>query len=322
MGIQNRTKEDIHTLEIFPSTPMEEILQPQPDTGMGGKTIRYLEMWKQAKGVEFIQKGFFLLFKNEDSEKRLQEKLRICPFLGSREEEIAYTEKLEENQRENIIEQIHPDQAKWFNPIFMIPNPHQKWGKILDANSLNKEIQTIHFEIIGTDHISNTQTIPSIRSNGESLLIQINAAWNAAIPNLPRTSASNGPNENTERVIHKDFELRGRSAPPTLEQRKIAKIILDNNGNLGSIWVDNSLGEIRNRTKTTDQLPILSLRIEKNVFKDGRPKETRTTFLTKEIYQINSETNPNQGQVPCINNRQTKLFKSPGKRSFLLLKVK
>ncbi|KAA6370917.1 MAG: hypothetical protein EZS28_033554, partial [Streblomastix strix] len=95
MGIQNRTKKEIHTLEIFPRTPMEEIFQPQPDTGMWGKTIRYLETWKLVKGMEFIQKGFFLLFKNEDSEMRLKERLRICPFSGSKEEETAYTEKLE-----------------------------------------------------------------------------------------------------------------------------------------------------------------------------------------------------------------------------------
>ncbi|KAA6371316.1 MAG: putative reverse transcriptase [Streblomastix strix] len=153
MGIQNRTKEEIHTLEIIPRTPMEEILQPQPNTGMEGKTIRYLETWKLVKGVEFIQKGFFLLFKSEDSEKILQEKLRTCPFSGSREEEIAYTVKLEEEFRENIIEQIHPEQAKWFNPTFIIPKPHQKWRKILDASALNKEIQTIHFKMNGTDQV-------------------------------------------------------------------------------------------------------------------------------------------------------------------------
>ncbi|KAA6393402.1 MAG: hypothetical protein EZS28_011072 [Streblomastix strix] len=37
MGIQNRTKEETHTLEIFPSILMEETLQPQPNMGMGGK---------------------------------------------------------------------------------------------------------------------------------------------------------------------------------------------------------------------------------------------------------------------------------------------
>ncbi|KAA6394108.1 MAG: putative Transposon Ty3-I Gag-Pol polyprotein [Streblomastix strix] len=153
MGVQNRTKEEIHTLEIFSRTLMEEILQSQSDMEMGGGEIRYLGTWKLVKGVEFIQKGFFLLIKSEDSEKRLQEKLRICPFSGSKEEEIAYTEKLEKELRENIIEQIHPEQAKWFNPTFVIPKRHQKWRKILDASSLNKEIQTIHFKMNGTDQM-------------------------------------------------------------------------------------------------------------------------------------------------------------------------
>ncbi|KAA6359251.1 MAG: putative reverse transcriptase, partial [Streblomastix strix] len=68
-------------------------------------------------------------------------------------EEIAYTEKLDEELRENIIEQIHPEQAKWFNPTFIIPKPHWKWRKILDANSFNKEIQMILFRMIGTGEV-------------------------------------------------------------------------------------------------------------------------------------------------------------------------
>ncbi|KAA6361073.1 MAG: hypothetical protein EZS28_043401, partial [Streblomastix strix] len=109
-----RTKEEIQILET---------LQLQPDMGMEGKPIRYLEAWKMVRVVEFIQKGFFLLFKSEDSENRLQERLRICPFSGPREEETEYTEKMEEKLKENIFEQIHPEQAKWFNPTFKIPKP-------------------------------------------------------------------------------------------------------------------------------------------------------------------------------------------------------
>ncbi|KAA6379725.1 MAG: hypothetical protein EZS28_024748 [Streblomastix strix] len=112
MGIQNRTKDEIHKLEIFPRTLLEKTLHPQPNTGMGEKTIRYLETRKLVKGGQFIQKVFSLLFKNEFSEKRLQEKPRICPFSGSREEEIAYTKKSEEELRENIIEQMNSEQAK------------------------------------------------------------------------------------------------------------------------------------------------------------------------------------------------------------------
>ncbi|KAA6364196.1 MAG: hypothetical protein EZS28_040277, partial [Streblomastix strix] len=58
--------------------------------------------------------------------------------------------------------------------------------------------------------------------------------------------------------------LRRRSAPPTLEQRKIVRLNLDNNENLGSIKENNSLREVRNRTKTTDQLPMLVLGLEKD----------------------------------------------------------
>ncbi|KAA6365935.1 MAG: putative reverse transcriptase, partial [Streblomastix strix] len=112
---------------------MEEILQPQPNMGMGRKQ--------------------FVIQRRGNCEKKLQEKLRICPFSGSREEEIAYTEKLEEELCENITEEIHPEQAKWFNPTFIIPKLHLKWRKILDASALNKEIQTIHFKMNGTDHM-------------------------------------------------------------------------------------------------------------------------------------------------------------------------
>ncbi|KAA6380832.1 MAG: hypothetical protein EZS28_023638, partial [Streblomastix strix] len=69
---------------------------------MQRKTARYLQTWKIVKGEEFIQQGFLLLFKNEDSEKRLQQKLRICPFSGTGEEEAAYTVKLKEELGENI----------------------------------------------------------------------------------------------------------------------------------------------------------------------------------------------------------------------------
>ncbi|KAA6362325.1 MAG: hypothetical protein EZS28_042148 [Streblomastix strix] len=109
------------------------------------------------------------------------------------------------------------------------------------------------------NRISTIQTIPSIRSNGKSLLIKNNAVWNTALPKFLRTSTSIGPNEDTERVRLKNSELCRRSAPPTLEQRKIAKINLDNNENFRSIQMDNNLGEMRNKTKTTDQLHSVDL---------------------------------------------------------------
>ncbi|KAA6319931.1 MAG: hypothetical protein EZS28_054755, partial [Streblomastix strix] len=148
-----------------------------------------------------------------------------------------------------------------------------------------------------------------------------NALRNTALPNLLRTSTSNGSNEDTERVRHKNFELRRRSAPPILEQRKIARINLDNNEDPRDTWMDNSSGKMRNRTKTTNQLLRMDLGLEKNVHKDDRLKETGVTLLIKEIDQPNRKTSPNQDQVSSIYNRQIEFFKSPSKRSFSLPKV-
>ncbi|KAA6397540.1 MAG: hypothetical protein EZS28_006932 [Streblomastix strix] len=72
------------------------------------------------------------------------------------------------------------------------------------------------------NNISTTQNILCIRSNGGNLLIRSNAVWNAAFTNLLPTSTSNGPNQDIERVRHMNTQLRRRSAPPTLEQRKNA----------------------------------------------------------------------------------------------------
>ncbi|KAA6393744.1 MAG: hypothetical protein EZS28_010734 [Streblomastix strix] len=200
----------------------------------------------------------------------------------------------------------------------------EEWNRL--SEGFNKERRLgnkLRFKIILStpNSISTTQTIPCIRSNWESLLIQSNAIRNATVPNLLRTSTSNGSNEDTERVKHKNFELRRRSAPPTLEQRKIARIHIDNNENLRNIWMDNSLREMRNRTKTTDQLPSVDLGLEKDVHKDDRPKETRITLFIKEIFQPNRETSPDQDQVSSINIRQTEFSKSPIRRSFSLPKV-
>ncbi|KAA6402464.1 MAG: hypothetical protein EZS28_001998 [Streblomastix strix] len=77
MGVLNRTKEEIHILEIFPRTLIEEKLLFQPNWGIGGKTIRYLKKWKQVKEVDFKLKGFPNYSKTKIVKKRLKEKLKI-----------------------------------------------------------------------------------------------------------------------------------------------------------------------------------------------------------------------------------------------------
>ncbi|KAA6361100.1 MAG: hypothetical protein EZS28_043374, partial [Streblomastix strix] len=223
---------------------------------MGGKTIRYLEAWKLVKRVEFIQKVFFLLFKNEDSEKILQEGLRICPFSGSREEEIAYTEKLEEELKENIIEEIHPEQVKWFNPKIYnsetsLEIEENSGCELTEQGDINDS-----FKMNGTDQMRDL-----IRKGDWTTSLHLKSAFHHLIVYPPHRSylafeamgkvyqnraMPNGSNEDTERVRYKNFELRRRSAPPTLEQREIAKINLDKNEN---IWKHLDIQQPRRNAK-------------------------------------------------------------------------
>ncbi|KAA6385622.1 MAG: hypothetical protein EZS28_018853 [Streblomastix strix] len=76
----------------------------------GGKNNSQSGDMETNKGSGIHIKGVFQLYKREYSEKRFQKRLRICPFTGLREEEIAYTEKLEKELRENIIEETNSEQ--------------------------------------------------------------------------------------------------------------------------------------------------------------------------------------------------------------------
>ncbi|KAA6375751.1 MAG: hypothetical protein EZS28_028722 [Streblomastix strix] len=266
---------------------------------------------KTSKGSGIHTKTVFFLFKNEDCEKRLQERLRICPFSGSREKEMAYTKKLEEELRENQIEQIHPDKAKWFNPTFIIPKLHQKWRKILDASALNKEIQTIHFKMIETDQVRDLK-----RKGDWATSLDLKSAFHHLIVYPPL-----GPYLAFE-AMEKVYQYRampfGTQHSPIFFEQALTMVLTKTRGD---IWMDNSSNEMRNRTKTTDQLPIVDLGLGKDAHKDDTPKKTGTTLLIKEIYQPNRETSPDQDKISSINNKQTEFYKSPGKRRISLPKV-
>ncbi|KAA6385093.1 MAG: hypothetical protein EZS28_019380 [Streblomastix strix] len=346
IGIQKRTKEDIYKPEIFPRALIEETLQPQPNMGMGEKTIRYLETWKLVKREEFIKIGFMQLLKHEDSERETVEETENLPVLGLKRRGNSILGQIGERikRKHNRINKSRSDQMVQSNihnseaSLELEENSGCEFNEQGDINDSfqdewNRSGERFEQErrfgnefrskisLSPLNSISTTSIIPSIRSNGESLLIQSNAVWITALPNNLRTSTSNGPNEDTERVRHKNSELRRRSAPPTVEQRKIARINFDCNEDFGNLWMYNSARKMRNRTKKTDQLPKIDFGLEKDVHKDGRPKKISITLLIKEIYQFNRETNPNQVQVLSINNRLAEFSKSPSKRSFHLLTV-
>ncbi|KAA6403687.1 MAG: putative Transposon Ty3-G Gag-Pol polyprotein [Streblomastix strix] len=120
---------------------------------IGGKTKRFIQAWKQIGKGEFLNTGFYLRFKDQNSQQRLEENKMIIPFRGTQEEMKAYQEMLKEELEEGIVIPIQQDQVKWWNHTFLIKKPNGTWRKILDASKLNKEIEKLHFKMHGLEDV-------------------------------------------------------------------------------------------------------------------------------------------------------------------------
>ncbi|KAA6356751.1 MAG: putative Transposon Ty3-G Gag-Pol polyprotein, partial [Streblomastix strix] len=130
-----------------------ELIYKEKTDGMGGKTKRFIQAWKQIGKEEFINTGFYLRFKDQNSQQRLEENKMIIPFKGTQEEKKAYQEMLKEELEEGIVIPIQQSQVKWWNHTFLIKKPNGTWRKILDASKLNKKIEKLHFKMHGLEEV-------------------------------------------------------------------------------------------------------------------------------------------------------------------------
>ncbi|KAA6375332.1 MAG: hypothetical protein EZS28_029142, partial [Streblomastix strix] len=130
-----------------------ELIYKEKIDGMGGKTKRFRQTWEQIGKGEFINTGFYLRFKDQNSQQKLEENKMIIPFRGTQEEKKAYQEMLKEELEEGIVVPIQQDQVKWWNHTFLIKKPNGTWRKILDASKLNKEIEKLHFKMHGLEEV-------------------------------------------------------------------------------------------------------------------------------------------------------------------------
>ncbi|KAA6361916.1 MAG: hypothetical protein EZS28_042558 [Streblomastix strix] len=60
-----------------------ELIYKEKEDGMGGKTKRFIQVWEQIGKGEFIETGFYLRFKDQNSQQRLEESKMIIPFRGT-----------------------------------------------------------------------------------------------------------------------------------------------------------------------------------------------------------------------------------------------
>ncbi|KAA6365319.1 MAG: hypothetical protein EZS28_039154 [Streblomastix strix] len=130
-----------------------ELIYKEKIDGMGRKTKRFRQTWEQIGKGEFINAGFYLRFKDQNSQQKLEENKMMIPFRGTQEEKEAYQEMLKEELEEGIVVPIQKNQVKWWNHTFLIKKPNGTWRKILDASKLNKEIEKLHFKMHGLEEI-------------------------------------------------------------------------------------------------------------------------------------------------------------------------
>ncbi|KAA6365312.1 MAG: putative Transposon Ty3-G Gag-Pol polyprotein, partial [Streblomastix strix] len=130
-----------------------ELIYKDKVDGMGGRTKRFREIWEQIGKGEFINTGFYLRFKDQNSQQKLEENKMIIPFRGTQEEKKAYQEMLKEELEERIVVPIQESQVKWWNHTFLIKKLNGTWRKILDASKLNKEIEKLHFKMHGLEEV-------------------------------------------------------------------------------------------------------------------------------------------------------------------------
>ncbi|KAA6357099.1 MAG: hypothetical protein EZS28_047374, partial [Streblomastix strix] len=130
-----------------------ELIYKEKVDGMGGMTKRFILTWKQIGKEEFINTGFYLRFKDQNSQQRLEENKMIISFRGTQEEKKAYQEMLKEELEDRIVIPTQLDQVKWWNHTFLIKKHNGTQRKILNASKLNKQIEKLHFKMHGLEKV-------------------------------------------------------------------------------------------------------------------------------------------------------------------------
>ncbi|KAA6335048.1 MAG: hypothetical protein EZS28_053006 [Streblomastix strix] len=130
-----------------------ELIYKEKDNGIGGKTKKFIQTWKQIDKEDFIDTGFYPRYKVQNSQQRLEENKMIISFRETKEKKEAYQEMLKEKLEEGIVMIIQQDQLKWWNHTLLIKKPNGIWRKILDASKLNKKVDKLRFKMHGLERI-------------------------------------------------------------------------------------------------------------------------------------------------------------------------
>jgi hypothetical protein len=110
------------------------------------------ERWKEIGAEELMLRGITAEWKEEESPRRLERERNPAAYSPKPAWAQEYRKLLEEEIREGIVVEIEEEEAKWFNPTFLVEKAKKgKFMKILDCRRLNEELADEHFKLEGAD---------------------------------------------------------------------------------------------------------------------------------------------------------------------------
>jgi hypothetical protein len=138
------------------------------------KLLAAREAWREIGGEELVLRGITAEWKDEGSTERLRRKRRLINYNPSGAMAAALTKLLREEVEEGIVAEIPQEEAKWFNPTFLVPKKKKgEFRKILDCRELNEELEDIHFKMEGPEVVCEL-----LRPGDWATSIDIKSAFN------------------------------------------------------------------------------------------------------------------------------------------------
>ncbi|KAA6375487.1 MAG: hypothetical protein EZS28_028988, partial [Streblomastix strix] len=290
--------------------------------GGGGETKRLIQTWKLIGKEDFINTGFYLRFKDQNSQQRLEENKMIIQFRGTQEEKEAYQEMMKEELEEGIVIAIQQDQVKWWNHTFLIMILNGTWRKILDASKLNKEIEKLHFKMHGLEELQylvnqmDYATSLDLKSAFHHITVSPNTI--SYLPKLLHRSNRSNPQIDKNIFRNQNPELLRRHTYNSLRQINAQNISNGNNENIRTVRIDNISREERNRAEIDNNIPGMDMESERNEYKNVRGMKVKDAIGNERLVQCNIQKQMRENQTNSSTDEQAELSQTSDKGSVVV----
>ena len=114
-----------------------------------GQTPKFWEKWSELgsgpKVVQILREGYTLPFRTRPNLSRTP---TVVSCYGNPHRNLKLLEALHQLTAKNAIERVHKQTSLgFFNRLFLVPKPNNKWRPILDLSNLNPFLKTEKFKM-------------------------------------------------------------------------------------------------------------------------------------------------------------------------------